>query len=87
MKSKNGFEQCYNGQAVANEDMIIVGQYCNNHANDKREFLPAIDSVPEALKKGIKVVAADWGYYSDDNIKGCPEGIKPIVPKSKAETQ
>ncbi|GJM63245.1 IS1182 family transposase [Persicobacter diffluens] len=87
MKSKNGFEQCYNAQAVANEDMVIVGQHCNNHANDKKELLPAIDSVPESLKEEIEVVAADCGYYSDDNIKGCPKGITPIVPKSKAETR
>src|SRR3990172_1943261 len=46
MKTSRGFDQCYNGQAAVNDDMIIVGAYCNSHANDKKEFIPAIESVP-----------------------------------------
>jgi len=27
MKTSRGFDQCYNGQAAVNDDMIIVGTY------------------------------------------------------------
>lgn len=47
MKTSRGFDQCYNRQAVVNEDMMIAGAYRNSHANDKQEFFPAIGSIPE----------------------------------------
>ena len=43
MKTSRGFDQCYNGQAVVNDDMVIVGAYSNSHANDKQEFIPTIE--------------------------------------------
>ena len=45
MKTFRGFDQCYNRQAAVNDVIIIVGAYCNSHTNDKKEFIPAIESV------------------------------------------
>jgi hypothetical protein len=35
MKTSSGFSQCYNAQAVVNEDMLIVAGFSNEHGNDK----------------------------------------------------
>lgn len=83
MKTNNGFNQCYNAQIATNEDMLIVGNYANAHHNDKQEFIPTIDSVPDEFKPSITAAIADTGYYSEQNIKNCPEHIKPIIAKSK----
>jgi transposase len=83
MKTGNGFDQCFNAQAGVNEDMIIIGNYSNSHCNDKKEFLPMLGSFPDDFKPEITTAVADTGYYSDFNIKNCPETIKPIIAKSK----
>lgn len=83
MKTSKGFDQCYNAQIAVNGDMLIVGNYANAHHNDKQEFLPTIDSVPDELKPQITSAVADTGYYSQNNIEKCPQDITPIIAKSK----
>ncbi len=84
MKTSRGFDQCYNSQAAVNDDMVIVGAYSNSHANDKQEFIPAIESVPEALSGEISVAVADTGYFSENNITGCEQkNISPIISSSR----
>lgn len=84
MKTSRGFDQCYNGQAAVNDDMIIVGAYCNSHANDKQEFIPAIESVPEELTGEISAAVADTGYFSENNITDCEQkNISPIISTSR----
>ncbi len=79
MKTSKGFDQCYNGQAAVNEDMLIVGAYCNAHANDKQEFIPTIDAVPQELGT-ITNAVADTGYFSETNIDQCQDkDINPII--------
>lgn len=83
MKTQGGFNQCYNGQAAVNEDMLIVGAYCNNHVNDKQEYIPDIDSVPQELGK-ITNAVADTGYFSEANIDQCEKrNIKPIISTAR----
>ena len=83
MKTNKGFDQSYNAQIAVNEDMLIVGNYANSHHNDKQEFIPTIESVPDELKSDITSAVADTGYYSQQNIENCPESITPIIAKSK----
>ena len=83
MKTSKGFDQCYNAQIAVNDDMLIVGNYANVHHNDKQEFLPAIESVPDQLKPQITSAVADTGYFSKHNIEKCPQNITPIIAKSK----
>ncbi|MHB9143593.1 MAG: IS1182 family transposase [Paludibacter sp.] len=84
MKTSRGFDQCYNSQAAVNDDMIIVGAYSNSHANDKQEFIPAIESVPEALSGEISAAVADTGYFSENNIARCEQkNISPIISTSR----
>jgi len=84
MKTSRGFDQCYNSQAAVNDDMIIVGAYSNSHANDKQEFIPTIESVPEGLSDEITTAVADTGYFSENNIAGCEHrNILPIISSSR----
>ncbi|MBK3519994.1 transposase [Carboxylicivirga marina] len=83
MKTSSGFNQCYNGQGVVNDDMVIVGAYCNAHVNDKQEFIPAINSVSGELGE-ISSAVADTGYFSEKNIDDCKnKGIKPIISTAR----
>ncbi len=83
MKTSRGFDQCFNGQAAVNDDMVIVGAYCNAHVNDKQEFIPTIDSVPPELGK-ISAAVADTGYFSEDNITNSQgRGIMPILSTAR----
>ena len=83
MKTANGFDQCYNGQGAVNEDMVIVGAYCNAHGNDKQEFIPTIDAISDELGE-ISSAVADTGYFSDKNIKDCQKkGITPIISTAR----
>ena len=83
MKTSNGFNQCFNAQIATNEDMLIVGNYANAHHNDKQEFIPTIESIPDILKAKVTSAVADTGYYSQKNIENCPKHIKPIIAKAK----
>lgn len=66
MKTGDGFQQCYNAQAAADkESRLIVGHILSNHPNDKKELLPTLDSIPEAIGK-VRNFGADNGYYSDN---------------------
>ena len=85
MKTNKGFDQCYNAQIATNEDMLIVGNYANTSRNDRKEFLPTIDAIPEELKIHITSAVADKGYYSKANITNCPETITPIIAKPREQ--
>jgi transposase len=79
MKTSNGFDQCYNAQAVVTDEMLIVGGYVNAHGNDKEELLPALDSVSKKLGK-IKRSTADTGYFSEEAVAGAEKrGVDPYI--------
>lgn len=84
MKTSKGFDQCFNGQAAVNDDMIIVGAYSNAHGNDKQEFIPTIESVPAELSTEISTAVADTGYFSEKNIADCKQkNIEPIISTAR----
>ncbi len=83
MKTSKGVDQCYNAQIAVHDDRLIVSNYANAHPNDKQEFLPTIDSVPDELRPKISSAVADTGYCSQQNIDNCPKTITPIISKSK----
>jgi transposase len=64
--------------------MVVVGAYSNSHANDKQEFIPAIESVPEGLSGEISTAVADTGYFSENNIVDCEQmEIEPIISTAR----
>jgi len=72
MKAGNGkhFEQSYNAQAAVDTDgsMLILGGYVTQHANDKQELEPIVDSVSKEARE-VDTVCCDSGFYSEEAVE------------------
>jgi transposase len=71
MKTRQGYVQGYNGQAVVSKDQIILGAEVTQDENDLHQLEPMIQETKESLKescidKCIDTCAADTGYWRDD---------------------
>jgi transposase len=80
MKTKDGFDQCYNAQAgVDHDSRLIVGHSLSNHPNDKQDLLVTVDAIPQ--KVGVpQAGCADAGYLSESNIEELESrGIDPYI--------
>ena len=90
MKSRTGYVQGYNGQAVVTESQIIIAAELTTEENDVKQLLPMIEKADENIAglklndKGIGVVLADAGYCSDTNIENIsPDGPECIIATKK----
>lgn len=73
MKNAKGFVQGYNGQAVVNENQIVIACHLTQDANDVAQLHPMIEMARGNLeaagsKDQIETVLADAGYFSEDNL-------------------
>lgn len=73
MKTKDGYVQGYNAQAVATEDQIVVAAEVTDEHNDHAQLHPMIaatnQSVAEAgIDAEVGQLLADAGYCSEDNL-------------------
>lgn len=74
MKTPNGFEQCYNGQAAVDDaNQIIVGQRLTNSANDRNELIPMLDEIEKNLEQLPKELSADSDYGTEKNLEELKE--------------
>jgi len=74
MKTRNGYVQGYNAQAVATEDQVIVAAEVTQEANDVKQLSPMLESCVENLsgigiEDGPGVLVGDAGYWSEENVK------------------
>jgi IS5 family transposase len=81
--SSGGFEQAFNAQAgVDMKSMLVVTQHVTQAANDKEQIEPTLAKLavlPEELGKP-KVLVADSGYFSQDNVELCESNrIRPYI--------
>jgi transposase len=68
--STDGYQQCYNAQAVVDsESRIIVATTVSNNASDAGQLEPALDAVRENLDADPKRLLADAGYRSESNLE------------------
>jgi transposase len=77
MKTRSGYVQGYNAQAVATEDQIIIAAKVTQDENDVNQLLPMIDNANTMLEsieveEPIKTLSADAGYFSETNVTGAP---------------
>ena len=84
MKTRNGYVQGYNAQAVVTEEQIIVAAEVTQEENDVKQLNPMLKKSNEnikkaGLKKEIKIGLADAGYWSENNIKEKGEEVKEIL--------
>jgi transposase len=73
MKTRHGWTQGYNAQAVVNQHGVILAAAVTNDHNDVAQFDPMIKAAAENLAAvgvdaEIGTVLADAGYCSDDNL-------------------
>ena len=71
MKLQQGFEQCYNAQAVVEEGrQLIVAQQVGQNAADHGVLLELVDEVERNTGSKPQRVLADAGYRSEENFAG-----------------
>lgn len=87
LKTKDGFIQGYNAQAVATEDQFIVAATVTNEANDARSFAPMVTETKQNLRasgetRRVRRVLADAGYWTDDNVNLA--GVETFIAPGRA---
>jgi transposase len=90
MKTRSGYVQGYNGQAMVTENQIIVAAELMTEENDVKQLIPMIETAEKSIEelelsaKGIGVVLADAGYCSDANMENTrPDGPECIMATKK----
>ncbi len=76
MKTRAGFMQSFNGQAMVTKDQIILAADLVQDANDQGQLIPMVRAAKanlEAVGGGADEIGrclADAGYCSEDNLEG-----------------
>lgn len=89
MRTRNGFIQGYNAQAVTTEKQIIIAADLSVFGADQGLLKPMIKKARDELEKlSVKqkpgVVLADTGYWSASQITDlAEEGINTLIPPLK----
>lgn len=90
MKTRSGYVQGYNGQAMVTEDQIIIAAELTMEENDVKQLIPMTEKAEENMAaleindETIGVVLADAGYCSDTNMENeRPEGPEYIIATRK----
>ena len=95
MKTRSGYVQGYNGQAVVTEEQIILAAEVTNQENDVNQLHPMVQKAQENITaiapnetQMIKTVLADAGYASDKNLAAiAPDGPEYLVATKKGWKQ
>jgi hypothetical protein len=84
LKTKDGYVQGYNAQAVATTDQFVIAAEVTNIAMDAPAYAPMISAAKTNLNtagenRRVRKVVADAGYWSVDNVglKGVQSFIAP----------
>jgi transposase len=84
----DGFDQCYNAQAVvATGSMLIVATEVTQAANDKEQLVPMIEKLQDLPKElgRAKRILADSGYLSQANVEQCDAAkIEPLIAMGRS---
>ena len=89
MKTRSGYVQGYNAQAVATDGQIIVAAEVTQEANDVRQLTPMMEKANEELRlagveEKIGVTLGDAGYWSEANVKNAdPTGPELLIATNK----
>ena len=87
LKTKDGYVQGYNAQAVATEDQFVVAAAVTNQAHEAPSFEPMITATKQNLRRAgerrrVRRVVADAGYWSDDNAN--MRGVEALIAPGRA---
>lgn len=84
MKTRSGYVQGYNAQAVATTEQIIIAVAVTQEANDVRQLKPMIEKTNEELcaagvEEKIGAVLGDAGYCSEANVKSAATDVPELL--------
>jgi len=89
MKTRKGFVQGLNAQAVTTEQQIIVAEDVTQEENDKQQLHPMLEQAEEnrqavEIEEEMGVALADAGYCSEENFIKKPAGdVELLVATQK----
>jgi len=89
MKTRSGYVQGYNAQAVVTKEQIIIAADITQEENDVRQLHPMLDQAQHELSTAgvedkIDVIVEDAGYWSEENIRNAdPQGPEILVATTK----
>lgn len=90
MKTRQGYGQGYNVQAVVSQDQIVVAVGVTQEANDVQQLKPMMEALERTLEAaGIedrpRTALADAGYWSEANVSLCsnPGGPELLIATIK----
>ncbi len=88
MKTREGYVQGYNAQAVVTQDQIILAAEVTQEANDVKQLRPMLEKAQEELAAAgsgekIERALADAGYWSEANAAGKAGGPELFVATNK----
>jgi len=79
--NRKAFEQCYNAQiAVDSDSQVIVALGVSQLPFDQHHLQPLLSRIELTLDRLPKQLAADPGYYSNDNARVCEQlGVDAVI--------
>lgn len=90
MKTRQGYVQGYNAQAIVSQDQIIVAVGVTQEANDVQQLKPMLETLERTLEAAAigerpKTALGDAGYWSEANVTTCsrPEGPELLIATTK----
>ena len=91
-KTRHGYIQGYNAQAMVSKDQIVVACDVVQDANDFHQLVPMVESTKDNLKnidEECGLVLADAGYCSEENLEYLsePESPNALVATKKDHKQ
>jgi transposase len=87
LKSRDGYLQGYNAQAVATEQQFVIAAEVTNQANDAPAYVPMIKAAKRNLRtagesRRVRRVVADAGYWSVENVN--LRGVESFIAPGRA---
>ena len=87
LKTKDGYLQGYNAQAVATTDQFVVAAEVTNIAMDAPAYAPMVTAAKQNLKaagehRRVRRVVADAGYWSVENV--AMKGVESFIAPGRA---
>jgi len=83
----DGFDQCYNAQALVAEDsLLVVAADVVQAPTDKQQVEPMLDKIaalPETLGE-VETLLGDNGFFSEANVNACvAAGVEPLLAMAR----
>lgn len=93
LKTRSGYVQGYNAQAVVSMDQLILAADITQEANDIKQLIPMLKqaqanvarTAAADLAAEIKIILADAGYHSRANLGELDQtGVEALIPSTKS---